>query len=196
MPVITFADDWNKRVKLDQGFGKEVENHESSLSEDEMKALVLAILDIPGMKAPPPEMPDTIKALAERLSSADGRVLVQKGIHQRDTDCHFTVALLPLEAGGYHVWLKAGEDVVVNTGPVKWGSADRVGKVGHRNRFKYVPSGVSFLQGKAKVETKWPAMFVISKGHMPIGRARGQSFSIGNSALAASIVPTASEAVF
>ncbi len=196
MPVIEFAADWNKPVKLDQGLGKLVENHESSLSQDEMTALVLAVLDIPGMGELPAEMPEPIKALAERLASKDGRVQVQKGIHQRDSDVHFTIALLPLTAGGYHIWLKAGGDVVVNTGPVKWGAPSAKGKVAHRNLFKYQPTGLSFLEGKAKVEHKWPAMFVVSKGNMPLGRPRGQSFSVGNSTTVAQTTPKVGEELF
>ncbi|MBX9698514.1 MAG: hypothetical protein K2X74_03700 [Acetobacteraceae bacterium] len=157
-------------------------NHESSLTLDEMKVLVMRILDIPGMKAPPADMPESIKLLATTLASDTGKVIVKKGIHQRDTDVHFTVNIYPEAGGAYHVWLKAGEEAETVTGTNTAGKAMKV------KLFRYRPTGITHRVGP--VDLKWPAAFVYSAGNMGLGRPRGQSISIGNvAAVAATSAP-------
>lgn len=172
MPSIEFDPNWNT-----QDGHSPHPNHESELSQDDMKALVGRILgDIPGMNglAQPTGMGDRIWALAKRLQSADGRVLVRKGIHQRDEDVHFTLLLPPTGSGerGIEVFLVA-EDRIHNSGNAAL------------NRFEYKPTGLTSMVGPSNsmVMQKWPATFTYtgrgSHGGIGAGPTRARRMSIG-----------------
>jgi hypothetical protein len=148
---------------------------------------VMRVLTIEGMDAPPENMDQVFKALSEQLRSDAGKVIVKKGIHQRDTDVHFTLNVYPEPGGAYHVWLKVGSTANVPTG------ANFQGKVGQMTLFRYTPTGVTFVQNA--IMKKWPAAFVYSEGNMPLGRPRGSSISVGNITAIGNTPPTGAQVV-
>jgi len=173
MPDIQFSSNWNKQVDISYSkTPKLVQNHESGLNEEDMRAVVLKILDIEGMRAPPPSMHQRFKDLSARLLSSNGVVSVVKGIHQRDTDVHITINIPPMgqHDAGFEVFLRAQDRPNSNSS----------GSPGIQ--FDYVPVGITTKT--SGLLQKWPAGFVYTKrdDHGGIGRTRGSSFSVGNSA--------------
>lgn len=178
MPTITLLPGWSG------GTGAKP-NHESSLGEDEMKALVLRILGIPGITDDAQIKHDRIKRLVTALQSATDDVSVLKGVHERDTNIHFTVAL-PAVQGGMHVWVKEGATTFVPSAP----AADN-GKVAKISMFSYQPVGIS-LEIAPYQYANFPTTFVLTNGrsNKGIGRPRGSSFSAGNKTTAGNTPPT------
>lgn len=157
------------------------DNHESNLSEDEIKALAEAIINLPNLKVPAPETAQCFKDLSNALQN--GTVTVTKGIHQRDSKVHFDVKSSIGVTGTFHVFVKAGENSAVESAPIAggWGIAkDMVGKTVTRNLFNYVVSGLSYRVGG--MDYLFPAAFLaLTELEKPLGRARRNSMCVGNS---------------
>jgi len=162
------------------------DNHESNLSEDEIKALAESIINIPGFKAPVPETAQCFKDLSNALQN--GTVTVTKGIHQRDSKVHFDVKSSIGATGTFHVFVKAGDTSAVPSSPVVggWGIAkDMIGKTVTRNLFAYVVSGLSYRVGG--MDYLFPTAFVaLTDLEKPLGRERRNSLCVGNSQAAPS----------
>lgn len=154
------------------------ENHESSLSDTEMKALGETIVDLAEMKNLPLGTQQCFKDLASALKT--GTVTITKGIHQRDSKVHFDVQSSVGVSGTFHVFVVPGADVAVISPKVGWGDPRLTGKTVTRSLFKYVVSGLSYRIGS--VDHLYPSIFAtLSEVEKPLGRPRGKSFSLGNS---------------
>lgn len=155
------------------------DNHESSLSEAEMIALAETIINLGEMNALPAGVRQEFKDLAAGLKN--GTVTITKGIHERDSKVHFDVksSVGALPRPTFHVFVKAGDDVVVTSAPGGgWGPTK--GKTIDRTLFKFVVSGLSFKIGNAF--HLYPAIYAtIADVEKPLGRPRSKSLSIGNS---------------
>jgi hypothetical protein len=172
--AITCASDWRGT----SGSGGKWANHESNLSADEMIALATTIIDLGEMNNLPTTAAQCWKDLATSLKT--GSVEITKGIHQRESKVHFDVTGSVGANGTYHVFVKAGDSTPVTSSPLLWGPPNLKGKTYTRNLFKYAVSGLSCkVGGTMKL---YPAIYVtLSDVEKPLGRARGQSFSTGNS---------------
>jgi hypothetical protein len=156
-------------------------NHESSLTAPEMRPLVLAVLNIPGMDNPPDIMPEELRKLSAALRSADDEVVVRKGIHQRETSIHFTINVSPSFCSNFHVYVTQGPQLNGYTDPfpkIK-ASGNFAGLAYRISRYNYVPTGITF-EDAGHVIVCWPAVFVQNDGHKQPGLPRGRSLSIGN----------------
>lgn len=161
------------------------DNHDSSLTYDEMRQLILTICtDVPGMSNPPDIMPQEFKFLSLVLRDGkNGVVFLVNGIHQGN-ELHYNLKCVA--AGGdseFHVYVAQGGKVNVKTKPlastprrIKEGTA---GKHAVVPLFKYKNTGISWRQHGNAPLLLWPAVFE-KNGYA--GRERGKSFSIGNSA--------------
>lgn len=179
MPKVELAPGW--KGTANQG---KWDNHESSLNDAEMKALVLKIADIAGMKAP---LADTMHAKFRGLATAlaagdDVTITVTKGIHERDTKCHFDVQA-PGVAGTFHVFLAPGGSHVIT------GTYAPTGGWGPKKKYQvewtlteFLPSGLSIPSGgRGSPMLTWPAVMAVSALEKGFGRPRRYSFSAGNS---------------
>ncbi len=180
MPKITFDNQWKGTDFMQGVAGVGVPNHESSLTEAEMRPLVLAVLNIPGMANPPAAMPEEFRKLGDALRSEAAEVVVRKGIHQRDVAIHFTINVDPSFCSNFHVYVTQGAQVGVYTSPFpKDGKTGVFAGMAYRvNRYNYVPSGITFEDDGRNVRS-WPAAFIQEGGARP-GLPRGTSLSIGN----------------
>jgi len=106
MVEITFATNWDTEGQAN--FGNQVHvNHESKLSEEDMKALIMQILDLPGMGdiSSLNLTDEVLKTRLTRLSNAllgkggNDKIFVNKGIHQREECPHFTMNVTPIGGG-------------------------------------------------------------------------------------------------
>lgn len=151
-----------------------------------MIALAARIINLGDMNKLPATADQCWKDLASGLKTGD--VTITKGIHQRDSKVHFDVTSSVGNNGTYHVFVKAGDSIAVDSSPVNWGPPGLKGKSYTRNLFEYEVSGLScVVGGTAKL---YPSVFVtLGDVEKPLGRARSSSFSTGNS----TAVPTASE---
>lgn len=166
------------------------ENHESGMSDDEMKALGETIARLPGMDNPPNGTEQCFKDLSSALKG--GTVTITKGIHQRDSKVHFDVTSSVGVKGTFHVFVKTGAESKVISPPVPtvgWGIPDKAkGKSVERSFFAYEVSGLSYRIGN--VDLLYPAAFTrLDELEKPLGRSRRQSLCLGNSAA----LPTRSE---
>lgn len=107
MVEINFGGSWDTEEEARNG-NRVYQNHESKLSEEDMRELVMAILDIPGMKdiAALNLSDPTLAARLTRLSDAlqgkgagTDKIFVNKGIHQRQECPHFTLNVTPIGLG-------------------------------------------------------------------------------------------------
>jgi hypothetical protein len=144
-----------------------------------MNALGETIINLGDMNNLPPGVRQEWKDLAAGIKN--GTVTITKGIHERDSKVHFDVksSVGALPRPTFHVFVKAGDDVVV-TSPPGGGWGPTKGKTIDRSLFKFVVTGLSFKVGDAF--HLYPAMFVtIADVEKPLGRPRSKSLSIGNS---------------
>jgi len=186
--TIEFSGNWS-------GTDDDYDNHESSLSDDEMKPLVKSILLLSGMDNPPLLMPAIFKTLSAAMQDSDETIVVTKGIHQRNDKVHFNIkikGLVPV----YHVFVGPGDNVEVESSPAiaGWGiSQSNVGKTIKRTLFEYKTTGLSIVTG-GNVCLLWPAQFSqLSELEKPLGRKRSTSFSIGNSTIVQNYVPKSAD---
>ena len=105
MVEINFSKTWDTEEQARNG-NRMYQNHESKLSEQDMRDLVAAILDIPDMKdIAALNLSDKILAARlTRLSDAlqgkgTDKIFVNKGIHQREDCPHFTINVTPIGSG-------------------------------------------------------------------------------------------------
>lgn len=188
MAVFSCAPNW-KGIAVKGGW----QNHESSLTDNEIIELAKQIANIPGMSGPEPMgMHNKFKLLRAALASADQTICITKGIHERDKKVHFDVQIGNGAAGTFHVFVAPGQAIIVQ-GTTK----DKLQI--KRKLAPYVPTGLSVpAEGILQL---WPAIFktadlverptVLADLEKPVGRPRGYSLSSGNS----SAQPTFSEAL-
>lgn len=177
MAVITCDPNW-KGLAVRGGWA----NHESSLDEAEMIALAGQIANIAGMSGPEPEgMHARFRRVREVLASATARLVVTKGIHQRNQKAHFNIQVMDADGGNksltYEVFVTPGVATIVEGTPTG-------GKRIQRKLAAYIPCGLSVKDGVILV---WPAIFELADLEVPVGRPRGYSFSQGNSLAPASM---------
>lgn len=163
------------------------DNHESSLSKDEMIALAGTIPGLFTTDPLPPGTPQCFIDLAESFKS--GTVTITKGIHQRDSKVHFDVTgSKGVTRGTFHVFVVPGVDKIAVSPKIGWGAPKLTGKTVERTLFAYAVSGLSYRVGA--MDHLFPAVFAqLADLEKPLGRPRGKSFSAGNS----NAVPTNSE---
>ena len=131
------------------------------------------------MDSPSDVMSPRIKQLADCFAGTGTktRIKVMKGIHQRNTEVHFTIALPPIGSGegNFEIMLSA-VDKFVKTGRST------------TKRFEYVPVAIT-MTTKGHLD-KFPPNYVYVErgdhGGIGKGRARGKSisYSTGNSSMA------------
>lgn len=153
-------------------------NHESSLTEAEMIALATQISGIQGMSGlPVPPMNAHFLRVRTALASATEKILITKGIHQRDKKAHFNIQITDANDANrsltYEVFVKPGVAKIFE------GAATAGGTKIKRRLAEYIPSGLSVKDG---VILTWPAVYELVDLEKPVGRPRGYSFSLGNSA--------------
>lgn len=179
MAVFTCAPNW-KGIAIKGGW----QNHESSLSENEIIELAKQIANIPGMSGPEPAgLHDKFKLLRAALASADQSISITKGIHERENKAHFDIQIGDGAAGTFHVFVAPGQAIIVQ-GATK----DKLQI--KRKLAPYIPTGLSVPA--AGILQLWPAVFktadlverptVLADLEKPVGRPRGYSLSAGNSA--------------
>jgi hypothetical protein len=187
MPI-KFDEWWNRKEKRFDTTGNTVigehPNHESSLSEDEMRSLCMRILryvDNMNDATKPAQMDKRIWNLAQRLKN-DGDVTVRKGIHQRDSKAHFLLQI-PLSEGkdvfhSYHVWVAPGG---VNGKLPDEARYEKNLETAYTKKefFQYRPTGIGVTTGGQQMAL-WPSQFQQHQLEVPLGRTRGTSFSTGN----------------
>jgi hypothetical protein len=119
--AIEFDPQWNQWERRYDPSGQTVTgtylNHESSLSEQEMRDLCMRILryvDNMNDAAKPKAMDRRIWDLGQRLKNNSGVVTVRKGIHQRDSKAHFLLQIAARTTPqqtvyhSYHVYVAPG----------------------------------------------------------------------------------------
>jgi hypothetical protein len=179
MPVYSCAEGW-KGIAVKGGWA----NHESNFTEDDMKKLAAQIVNIDGMTGPEkPGMHALFKRVRTALASETDKIVVTKGIHQRDSKAHFDIQVSSGDGTGtspvFHVFVKPGVEKIVEGGVTKGGTAIK------RKLADYVPSGLSAKDGVIRT---WPSQFALVDLEKPIGRPRGYSFNTGNSQAPASFM--------
>lgn len=184
------------------GWNGSKENHDSSLSADEMRELIMKI---------PTQIDDPIegncscteiKNLFHCFSDTPMHKLkLVKGIHQADK-LHYTICLL--EGGCFHIYVAQGPTKIVKT--AKYGS--NLGSVKSNMKkytettfsydlFEYKNVGISYqlcdqnYKEKIGVTELWPAQFNVRGKYA--GRVRGNSFSLGNSAPITAYAPNSGQ---
>jgi hypothetical protein len=201
--AIEFDPQWNQRENRYDTSGETVTgnylNHDSSLSEQEMRDLCMRILryvDNMDDAAKPKAMDKRIWDLGRRLKSDSSVVTVRKGIHQRDSKAHFLLQI-PAHAtarqtvyNSYHVYVAPGgvNGKLPNESYYQTNSETSYDKKG--DFFRYRPTGIGVTTGGA-VMALWPPQFQIHELEVPLGRPRGSSLSTGNTTalVHSSVVP-------
>ena len=158
MPVFSKGRDWDGQSNIS---GRVYANHDSKLTWDEVVALIKELDTLSGFGdgggfsvAKPRGIPAKIWDLAVALRKADTGVVVEKGIHQRDTVPHIRI-ILSRGSASYHVNLS-----VVPSG---------------RTAFNWKTVGVTFVTASAHGMQTWPTTYT----QTPPGRLRRGSISIG-----------------
>ena len=162
-------------------------NHECSFSELEMVALAGQIVNLAGMSGVEPvDMNANFKRVRDALASATDKINIVKGIHQRDAKVHFDIQISSGDGSNlsvmYHVFVVPGVAAIVEGGVTRGGTRIK------RKLAAYIPSGLSCKVG---VMLTWPAAFALVDLEKAVGRPRGYSFSVGNSAPPASFAELA-----
>lgn len=201
--AIEFDPQWNQWERRYDSSGQTVTgnylNHESSLSEQEMRDLCMRVpryVDKMSDDTKPDAMDGRIWNLGQRLKNNSGVVTVRKGIHQRDSKAHFLLQI-PAHAtarqtvyNSYHVYVAPGgvNGRLPNKSYYKKNSATSYDKKG--DFFRYRPTGIGVTTGGA-VMALWPPQFQIHELEVPLGRPRGSSLSTGNTTalVHSSVVP-------
>lgn len=155
------------------GYDRDMKNHQSSLSGDELLALANTIINMSGLKAAGDGVGEFWKVLSYELQN--NRVWVTKGIHEIDDRPHFNICMTrkfyeqTIEA----FVLKVGDGFSVTSPPSALKGIE--GKTVTRKLFDYRVSGLSArLNGTFQT---YPAMYSLGSR----ARDRRMSMSIGNS---------------
>ena len=180
----------------------ETDNHDSSLTGEQMRALIMKIpqeiADPVTGKCPCDEIKNLFRCFSDKPMH---KLKLVKGIHQ-DAQLHYTIALL--DGGCFHVYVAQGATQTVET--KKYGSNLETVRSNMKkytetsfsySLFDYKNVGISYLscdenyRAKTGVQKLWPAMFRVRNNYA--GRVRGNSFSLGNSAPIAAYAPTSAQ---
>jgi hypothetical protein len=169
MPKFTKGSNWDGKSTI----GRRVYgNHDSKLTWDEVVALIKELDTLSGFGsgdgfsvAKPRGIPQKIWDLAEALRKPDTGVVVEKGIHQRDTAAHIRI-ILSKGSASYHVNLSAAPSAGVG-------------------EFNWKTVGITFVTASAHGMQTWPATYT----QTPPGRGRRGSISIGTLPPAPAVAP-------
>ncbi|UNC12846.1 hypothetical protein FE249_00685 [Acidiphilium multivorum] len=173
MVEITFSDTWD--TQSESFSGKTLyENHDSKLSQEDMKILTMKILDIPNMRdiSSAGIHDEILSGRLTRLSNVlqdkggTDKIFINKGIHQRDDCPHFTMNVTPIGLGEGHF------EIFVRP--------DRVGKR-EWHKFHWQPWAISF--SNRRIIYHWPTDTDGRRTNVWTGhnrKARRNSIILGN----------------